>query len=124
MGFEQVIFGPSMDTTVLVSTPLLASTGTTGLYYTASTANYSTGIAKQARYVAMDVVKRTNQQGEGERILGTLWMNSTATLDQRSKFELPDGTSPPILSLTQYPDDDGQHHAKIVFGYRQGNSQL
>lgn len=49
-----------------------------------------------------------------------VWLASTGTVAATSKFVLPDGTSPPLLRLSEYPDEDGTHHYKLLFGAKVG----
>lgn len=37
-------------------------------------------------------------------------------LDPRAKITLPDGTTPNIMSVAIYPDEDGPHHAVVYCG--------
>jgi len=52
---------------------------------------------------------------------GKLVIDTTSTFSAESKITLSDGTEPAILSIEFPWDEDGQHHARVVFGYRQGN---
>lgn len=47
------------------------------------------------------------------------WLASTSTgnMNRGSIFTLPNGTHPPVQSLTYVHDEDGTvHHTKVVFG--------
>ncbi len=46
-----------------------------------------------------------------------VWVNSTAILAPDSKFTLPDGSTPPILSVDVFPDETGNHHNRVMFGW-------
>lgn len=47
-----------------------------------------------------------------------VWIASTGTIAPDSKVVLPDGTSPPLLVVAAYPDENGAHfHNKLTFGW-------
>ena len=37
-------------------------------------------------------------------------------VESNSQITLPDGTTPPILRVEVYPDDDGDHHFAVFLG--------
>ena len=43
-------------------------------------------------------------------------MNSTGSIDPNDLLTLPDGSTPPILSVLLSNDSGGQHHAEVFFG--------
>ncbi len=59
-----------------------------------------------------------DQRGNVVRSSHVAWIASTETLVAESKYELPDGSSPPVLLVESYPDETGTHHHKVTFGYR------
>ena len=49
-----------------------------------------------------------------------VWVASTSVIAADSKITIPHGSTtrtPPILSVTSPPDDDGLHHCKVICGY-------
>lgn len=109
MAFERAIFESLMKQSVVVR----ARTG----HNTHGEASYSTTSSTfRAR-----VVRRPGQVRDTEGNVvryGTIaWVASTGTINVTDKVTLPDGTFPPLLSVEMYPDEDGNHHAKLLFGY-------
>jgi hypothetical protein len=45
-----------------------------------------------------------------------VWIYGLAGIAPEDEVTLPDGTKPPVLSVEQYPDQDGMHHEKVFFG--------
>lgn len=74
---------------------------TAGSTYRARVANTkkwvrnSEGVAIQASYMA--------------------WILSTGIIAADSKITLPDGSTPPILAISSFPDDSGAHHVEVLF---------
>ena len=52
---------------------------------------------------------------------GTIWCaavhGSTFIPDTSTRLSLPDGTSPPVLTVETIPDENGTPHHKVKFGY-------
>jgi len=79
-----------------------------------------TGHSMAARIVTRhDEIRDADGQVRAAR--ATVWCASTngstfiPTVDDR--ITLPDGTTPPILTVETYPDEIGTHHHKIAIGY-------
>lgn len=70
----------------------------------------------QARVVNVNKQSR-DLQGNVVQAAYEVWVASTSVLSARGQFTLPDGTSPPVLNLSVYPDENGNYHNKIFFGY-------
>jgi hypothetical protein len=47
---------------------------------------------------------------------GTVYIFGTTTATNESILTLPDGSTPPILDVTQRYDETGRHHDEIIFG--------
>lgn len=63
------------------------------------------------------------RDSDGTRLLASAvaWVSSTASVPADGVWTLPDGTTPPVLWVARYPDENGLHHTKIVFGTRAGS---
>jgi hypothetical protein len=45
------------------------------------------------------------------------WVRSTSSFSPSDKITLPDGSTPPLLSLDEYKDENGlPHHHTLYFG--------
>lgn len=77
---------------------------------------YSTsGSTYTARVVNKQKLVRTTA-GIEQISTVTAYVASTGSFDPEDKVTLPDGTSPSILAINNYPDDSGIHHNVIYFG--------
>ena len=84
--------------------------------FTGSTTSYSARIVSKLGYV---------RSVEGEEIAynTVAWVRSTGTVSitVSDRVTLPTGfaasTRPPLVGVERYPDEDGNHHAKLMFGY-------
>lgn len=47
---------------------------------------------------------------------GRIIFYGNPTIDHDSKILLPDGSTPPILSIVRHNDDTGAHHTTVSFG--------
>ena len=108
MSFERQ-FRTMMPHTVTVRT--LASKSADG------SPTYSTAASTYTARVV--TAQRQIRDGSGNVKMAAfdVWIASTGSLSPQSRFTLPDGSSPPVLSLSSYPDEDGTHHTKVVFGH-------
>lgn len=71
----------------------------------------------RARYTKQQNFSR-DTNGEPVRVSGTLWIAcSTRDINESDRITLPDGTTPPIVSVTRQSDDDGVHHHKVSLGF-------
>jgi|GEM_PF-4667130 len=52
-----------------------------------------------------------------EQIARTVaWVYSTSTFGPWDKITLPDASSPRLLAVEEYGDEDGHHHSRLYFG--------
>ncbi len=68
-----------------------------------------------ARWVTEQRLVRTFD-GTEELATSTVWVASTSTFSALDQFTLPDGSTPELLSLEIYRDEDGITHTKLAFG--------
>lgn len=63
-------------------------------------------------------IHRQVRDGRGNVVMAAfeVWLASTSILSAQSKYTLPSGQTPPVLSLAVIPDEDGHHHCKLLFG--------
>jgi len=47
---------------------------------------------------------------------GTVWIAGTPSIDPEDQITLPDDSTPPILSVEKYADEDGDLFVKVFFG--------
>jgi hypothetical protein len=46
----------------------------------------------------------------------TVWLASTGpAIEATAQVTLPDGSQPPLISVEEYPDEDGLHHQVLRF---------
>ncbi len=78
-------------------------------------ANYGSAVSYTARVIYKDQLIKAK---DGSQIMakGMVWLSGTPTLSTEDLLTLPDGTTPPILSQSLIPDEDGSHHVKVFFG--------
>lgn len=74
-----------------------------------SPANYSARVVK---------INKLVKASDGGEVLSTtqVWIQGTPTVTPEDRITLPDGTTPIILSVEKYPDDNGDHHVKVFMG--------
>jgi hypothetical protein len=82
------------------------------------TAAFSTsGSTYRARIVDKPGFVRS-QQGENVAVKSVAWIASTGTISVSDQITLPDGTTPPVIAIESYPDEDGaQYFNKAYFGF-------
>jgi hypothetical protein len=44
----------------------------------------------------------------------TIYVAGDQSITAEDQVTLPDGTTPPILTVYSYPDDEGIHHQKVM----------
>ncbi len=76
---------------------------------------YSTGTPFSARVVREQTLVRTFE-GIEELATTTCWVASTSTFGPVDQITLPDGSTPPLLSVETQSDEDGVTHSKLFFG--------
>lgn len=104
------LFEALMPHTVTVAG--LASFSTDGY----GTPAYSTSATS---YTARVVTKQTLVQtfrGTEELAKTVVYLAATSTFGPSDRITLPDGSTPELLAVETYPDEDGQHHVKLMFG--------
>ena len=80
--------------------------------FSGTTSSYSCRAKKVTKFVR-------DAQGGARMATDEVWVASTGTFVPTSRYELPDGTTPPLLYVTSYPDEDGSHHhQRLIFGAR------
>lgn len=52
------------------------------------------------------------------------WISSTAPIPADGVWTLPDGSTPPVLYVVAFPDENGVHHTKVAFGARAGGAGI
>ncbi len=80
--------------------------------YAASTSTHAARILEKPGFI----------HGEGSEEVAyrhVLWVRSTGTtkITATDRLKLPDGTTPPIVAVERYPDEDGPNHVVIKLGY-------
>ncbi|MHC5112319.1 MAG: hypothetical protein ACYTHJ_20875 [Planctomycetota bacterium] len=103
-------FEALMGDTITVAT--LDSFSTDGY----GTPSYSTS---PTSYTARVVSKQTlvnTFAGTEELAKTVVYVAATSTFGPADQITLPDGSTPELLAVELYPDKDGQHHAKLMFG--------
>ena len=98
-----------MVDTVVITT----ATGVRNLY--AREGQSSTSASYRGRYVRRNQMVR-DDAGDEVVSRSQLWLFGAPSLTPRDKITLPDGTTPVILAVERYPDDNGAHHEKVFFG--------
>lgn len=106
-------FADMMTTKIVVQNP---STGPTSMF---GVGGLSTGGSTFMAHVMESDGSNRKLAGIDEHLSVVAWMNNTSTsaVTRRSSFVFPDGSRPPVKSVTYPRDDDGSvHHTKVVFG--------
>lgn len=75
---------------------------------------WSSGTAVTARVVARQELVRT-LEGTEETATTVVYLASTGSINPSDRFVLPDGTTPTLLAVQSFPDEDGTHHYQIFF---------
>lgn len=81
---------------------------------------FATAVSYTARVVEQQV-RVVDFEGRENVGTHTVWAHGHATsgvpnVGPDSRLTLPDGSTPAILNFSVYPDEDGDHHFKIVCG--------
>lgn len=77
--------------------------------YSTATTTYRCRIVSEQRNVR-------SFEGIEETAMTTVWVASTSTFSSLDQFTLPDGTTPPLLSVETFYDENGVNHSKLGFG--------
>lgn len=75
--------------------------------YSASTNYKSRVIQKPTRVLAAN--------GEEVVAKGVIWVGASPGITAEDRITLPDGSTPPIISVSSIPDDSGDHHEKVFY---------
>lgn len=102
-------FESLMVNTVLVSS--VASFSTDGY----ATPAYGSASTHKARLVRTHELVRT-AVGTEQVANTVLWVASTSTFAPSARFTVSGTTLGTVLSVESYTDEDGPHHAKVLFG--------
>lgn len=76
----------------------------------------STGVSYPCRIAAKPRWVR-DARGEVVEVTSTIWVGSTGTIDASDRIELPDGSTPEVLRVMRFPDQNGHHHSQIELGH-------
>ncbi len=76
---------------------------------------YGTASTFTARVVGKQTLVRTFE-GTEELATTIVYVASTGTINPSDRITLPDGSTPPLLAVSTFPDEDGTHHHKLAFG--------
>lgn len=77
--------------------------------FTGTASTYRARVANTKKWVR-------NSEGVATQASHMAWILSTGIIAADSKITLPDGSTPPLLSIANYPDQDGGHHVEAMFG--------
>jgi hypothetical protein len=72
-----------------------------------------------SRYCRVTEKQHLVRSFEGtQEVAGTIaWVRSTSTFSPSDRITLPDGTTPALLAIEEYRDQDGNiHHVTLHFG--------
>lgn len=73
----------------------------------------------QVSYRGRVVYKPTKvNDSSGQEVVakGQVWIQGVPAIDPEDEIELPDGTTPRVLSVSKFPDQNGMHHVVVFFG--------
>lgn len=79
------------------------------------TPTFGTGTTYKARFVIKQQLVRT-LQGTEDLANSVAWVNSTSTFSPQDQYTVNGSTVGPLMAVEQYPDEDGKHHVKLMFG--------
>ena len=80
--------------------------------------SYTTSVTTLKAHYTKDHRETRDNQGNTVAQSGTVWLaGSTTTVEVTAKITLPDGTSPPIISVTHYSDGDGLYGQRLALGF-------
>lgn len=108
MSFERD-FLSMMPDTITVSTVATLGVGGAATFSTAST-------SFRCRVVPKNLFVH-DSRGQGAAVAYEVWVASTsAKLAPSSKYTLPDGSTPPVVTVDRFPDQQGGHHVRLRLG--------
>ena len=94
--------------TITVSTVASLSVGGAPVFSTSAT-SYRARVVNTNKFVH-------DSRGEGAAVAYEAWIASTGILARDSKYTLPDGATPPVITVDTFPDEQGHHHVRVRFG--------
>ena len=94
--------------TITVSTVASLSVGGAPVFSTSAT-SYRARVVNTNKFVH-------DSRGEGAAVAYEAWIASTGILARDSKYTLPDGSTPPVVRVDVFPDEQGHHHVRVQFG--------
>ena len=102
--------------------PLMTSTGKVSTRTTHSNYGEPSFAATTSSYRARIVTKLGYVRGPANEDIAfhtVAWVRSTGavSITASDRVTLPAGSRPPIVGVERYPDEDLEHHVKILFGY-------
>lgn len=109
MGFDDGLLGLMPSTLKVNALKGVSTDGYGTASYSSSTASY------RCRVVEKQTLVHTFE-GDEQVARTVAWVRSTSTFGPWDKVTLPDGTTPRLLAVEDYPDEDGHHHQKLYFG--------
>lgn len=89
----------------------------------ASTDEYGARTYSAATSHTARIVRRHSQvtdfEGRLVAAVATIYVSGTSlptSVGPSDRITLPDGSTPPIVAVEEYPDEDTNHHIKIMLG--------
>jgi len=99
---------------------LMPHTITVGALSAFSTDGYGTPTFSAASSYTARVVGKQQLvdtfRGTEELTKTIVYVKSSSTFGPSDQITLPDGSTPELLAVESYPDEDGAHHMKLMFG--------
>ena len=85
---------------------------------------FNTAVSYSNCRVVYKTQRIVNFEGKETFAAGTVWFSGSDLPDisPHDQLTLPDTTTPPILQVSKFPDEDGDHHIKVSFGVSSGVS--
>ena len=108
MTYESTDFRPLLANTITVRTRASRNSDGSDTFSTAAS-TYRARVVTTRKWVR-------NSEGVAVQASQVAWVASPAPLAADSRYTLPDGPSPPVLDIAAYPDTDGTHHHRLLFG--------
>ncbi|MBW2084438.1 MAG: hypothetical protein JRI54_00180 [Deltaproteobacteria bacterium] len=76
---------------------------------------YGDATSYNARVVGKQKLVRT-PSGEEKVSSSQVYIYEISNVSPEDRVTLPDGSSPPILAVAKFPDENGDHHEVVFFG--------
>lgn len=77
--------------------------------------SYGSQTAYRARWVKK-LTKVKDFGGNEVMARHVVWIAGTPDIGAEDQITLPDGTTPVLLSVEEFPDESGGHHVKVFMG--------